>query len=248
MSPTEVRIPTADGVCPAWVFTPPGDGPWPAVIFYMDGLAIRPTLFDMGERLASNGYLVLLPDLFYRGGPYAPFDPATSRAPGPERDRRTQLMATTGNAAAARDTAAFLEFLAADRRVAGSKVGCAGYCMGGGMALTAAGTFPDRVAAAAAFHPGRLATDAPDSPHRLADRIRAKIYIAGADRDESFADDEKAVLGQALADAGVDFRLETYDGAHHGFTMADTAVYHPEAAERHWRELLALLEETLKRV
>jgi carboxymethylenebutenolidase len=166
-------------------------------------------------------------------------------APGPEREQRVKLMATTGNAAAARDTAAFLDFLDQDPRVAGPKVGCAGYCMGGGMALTAAGTFPGRIAAAAAFHPGRLATDAPDSPHRLADRIEAKVYIAGADHDESFPEAEKAALRQALSEAGVDFRLETYEGARHGFTMADTAVYDPEAAERHWRELLGLLAGTV---
>lgn len=246
MSATEIPIPTADGVCPAHVFAPPGDGPWPAVIFYMDGFAIRPTLFGMAERLAGNGYLVLLPDLFYRGGPYAPFAPATATAPGPERERRMKLMATTGNAASARDTAAFLDFLAAEPRAAGTRVGCTGYCMGGGMALTAAGTFPDRIAAAAAFHPGRLATDAPDSPHRLVGRIRAEVYIAGADRDDSFPDEEKAALRRALEEAGVDFRLETYEGARHGFTMADSPACHPEAAERHWRELLGLLEGALK--
>lgn len=246
MSRTDVQIETAEGVCPAWLFTPEGAaGAWPGVIFYMDGVAIRPALFAMADRLASHGYVVLLPDLFYRAGPWEPFDPATAFADGPERERRMKLMATTGNAPAARDTAAFLGFLANEPRVAGSKVGCTGYCMGGGMSLTAAGTYPDRIAAAAAFHGGRMATDAPDSPHRLAPLMKARIYVAGADQDAHFSDEEKARLDAALTAAGVEHVVETYPGARHGFTMPDLPVYDREAAERHWRELLALFAATL---
>jgi carboxymethylenebutenolidase len=245
MSRTDLQIETAEGVCPAWLFTPDTEGAWPGVIFYMDGVAIRPALFAMADRLAAHGYAVLLPDLFYRSGPWEPFDPATAFSPGPERERRMKLMATTGNAPAARDTAAFLDFLANEPRVAGAKVGCTGYCMGGGMALTAAGTYPDRIAAAAAFHGGRLATDAPDSPHLLAPRMKARIYVAGADQDVHFPAEEQARLDAALTAAGVDHVVETYPGALHGFTMPDLPVYDREAAERHWRELLALFAATV---
>jgi len=118
-------------------------------------------------------------------------------------------------------------------------IGITGYCMGGLMSLTAAGTYPDRVAAAASYHGGRLATDAPDSPHRLAPKMKARIYVAGAIEDQSFPDDMKARLEQALTDAGVDHKIETYP-AKHGWVLRDTPVYDAAAAERHWNTLLAL--------
>jgi carboxymethylenebutenolidase len=247
MSRTPVEIRTADGTCPASLFRPGGRGPWPAVIFFMDGPGIRPVLFEMGERLASHGYLVLLPDMFYRAGPYEPVDVKKMFA-DPERRAAhlSKYFASTSAARAAADTGSFLEFLDAQPDVLGRKVGCTGYCMGGGMALTAAGTYPERIAAAASFHGARLATDAADSPHRLAPRIQARVLVAGADQDQGFPPEQAARLEQALRDAKVDHRVEIWEGALHGWTMADVPVYKPDAAERHWRELIALFDATLK--
>jgi carboxymethylenebutenolidase len=117
--------------------------------------------------------------------------------------------------------------------------------MGGSMALAAAGTYPERIAAAASFHGGGLATDAPDSPHRLAPRIRATVYVAGAIEDPSFPDDMKQRLEEALTNAGVDHTLETYP-ARHGWVFRDTPVYDAAASERHWRALVELLDSALK--
>ncbi len=242
----QIDIRTRDGVCPASVFRPEGSGPWPAVIFYMDGLAIRPTLFDMGERLARLGYVVLLPDLFYRAGPYEALNPTTVFATGDARKAIGHLMATTNNEAAAQDTEAFLAYLDTRGDVAGKKVGTTGYCMGGGMSLTAAGTFPDRVAAAASFHGGNLASDSPMSPHLLAPKIKGVVYVAGADQDKSYPPEMAERLEKALADAKVDHRCEIYPGALHGWTMADFPVYNEAAAERHWHELAALFARTLQ--
>ncbi len=114
------------------------------------------------------------------------------------------------------------------------------------MSLTAAGTYPESIAATASFHGGRLATDALDSPHRLAPRIQSRVYVAGAIEDASFPDDMKARLDAALRDAGVDFEIETYP-ARHGWVFRDTPVYDADAAERHWRSLTALFDATLKR-
>jgi carboxymethylenebutenolidase len=241
-----VTIRTRDGACPAHVFTPAGEGPWPAAIIYMDALAIRPTLLDMGQRLADHGYVVLLPDLFYRHGPYEPLVPKDVFASPEARKVLAPLMASTDARRVAEDTAAFLAYLDGRADVAGGKVGVVGYCMGGAMALTVAATYPDRVAAAASFHGGNLATDAETSPHRLAPKIKARVYVAGADQDAHYPPEMAERLDRALTEAGVAHRCEIYRGALHGWTMADVPVFDAEAAERHWRELFRLFDETLR--
>jgi carboxymethylenebutenolidase len=240
----QVTIRTKDGECRTHVLTPDGAGPWPAVIIYMDALAIRPTLVEMAARLASAGYVVLLPDLFYRFGDYAPLDPKEVFA-GDFRTIIGPMMATTDNHKAAEDSEALLAYLDTRSDVAGRKIGVVGFCMGGGMALTVAGTFPDRVAAAASFHGGNLATDAATSPHLLAPKITAEVYVAGADNDGSYPLDMAARLEAALTEAGVNYRAEIYQGAAHGWMKPDFAIYDQEAAERGWRELFALFERNL---
>src|ERR1700728_5453852 len=169
MSYEQVSIRTHDGECPAYVFTPPGDSRHPAVIFYMDGLGIRATIFDMGQRLAEHGYVVLVPDLYYRFGPYEALDPKKVFASGDVRGAIGHLLGSTDNRRAGEDTEAFLAYLDSRADVAGSKVGTTGYCMGGAISLTAAGTYPDKIAAAASFHGGALATDSELRPHLLVD-------------------------------------------------------------------------------
>jgi len=247
MTQTEVKIPTPDGDARAYVFMPEGAGPWPAVIFYMDAPAIRPALFTMCERLASHGYYVLLPDMFWRAGPYEPIN--LKEAMKDEETRRAvfgKFMASTDPEKSTRDTGAFLAWLSNQIQVKGQKVGCTGYCMGGGLALRAAGHFPDRIVAAAAFHGGRLATDAPDSPHLLASKMKAKVYVAGADEDAGFPPEQADRLREALTAAGVDNEVTIYAGAKHGYAPPDMPVYDKDAAERHWREMLKLFDETLK--
>ena len=242
----KIDIRTRDGICPSYVYRPTAGSPWPAVLVYMDGLAIRPAMLELGERLAGYGYFVLLPDLFYRSGPYEPMDPHTVFS---DPEKRKVLMekyfalATPANIMS--DTGAFLDFIAAQPDVKPGRFGTTGYCMGGLMSLTAAGTYPDRIAATASYHGGRLATDAPDSPHSLAPRIQSRVYIAGAIEDASFPDDMKARLDKALGDAGVNYQIETYP-AKHGWVFRDTPVYDAEAAERHWRSLTALFDAALK--
>jgi carboxymethylenebutenolidase len=242
----QVSIRTGDGDCRAYVFTPPTGGAYPAAIFFMDGLGIRPTILAMGQRLADAGYVVLLPDLFYRAGPYEPLQAREVLASGDVRGAIGHLLATTDNRRAAEDTAAFLAYLDTRNDVRGRKVGTTGYCLGGAISLTAAGTYPDRIAAAASFHGGNLAADSELSPHHLADQITARVYVAGADRDDSYPPEMAARLEQALTVAGVDHRCEIYAGARHGFTMTDFPVYNEDAAERHWHELQALFDGSLE--
>ena len=245
MAYEEVSIRTADGDCPVHVLTPEGKGPWPAVIIYMDAGGIRPTLIDMGRRLAGNGYLVLVPDTFYRAGPYDLPTPKEMIASGDFMALIGPLMATTNPAKAAADTRYYLDYLDSRPDVKGAKIGTVGFCMGGGMAIAAAGTWSDRVAAAASYHGGRLATDDPSSPHLLAPKIEAELYIGVADNDASYPPDMAARFEKALDEAGVTYRSELYEGAAHGWMKPDFPIYDEAAAERGWREMLALFGRTL---
>jgi carboxymethylenebutenolidase len=243
-----VDLTTRDGVCPTLVFTPgSGQGPWPAAIMYMDAFGVRPVLVDMAQRLADLGYVVLLPDLFYRLVPYAPIDPQAIFASGDVRGALGPYMASTDNRRAAADTAALLAYLDGRGDVAGQKVGVTGYCMGGGIALTVAGTYPERIAAAASFHGGSLATDSDLSPHLLVSHIAGRVYVGAAHQDGSYPPAMGLRLCEALMEADVDHVHEWYANALHGWTMADFPIYQAEAAERHWDRLATLFAETLRR-
>jgi carboxymethylenebutenolidase len=248
MAHVQHTIETKDGRADAHAFTPrTGNGPWPGVLVFMDGRGLRPALFELGQRIADAGYYVLLPDLFYRAGHYeAPAPNAFSEDPEFRKRWFEKYIATVTPENARSDTRAFLDFIAAQPQVSGPQVGTTGYCLGGGLSLSAAGNFPDRVVAAASYHGGNLATDAAHSPHRLADKIKARVYVAGAIEDSSFPDEQKERLTRSLADAGVQARVETYEGARHGWVPVDSAVHNPAAAERHWQTLIGLLDEALK--
>lgn len=243
-----VDVPTDDGVADAYLTPLTGGHGRPAVLFLMDAFGPRPRLFEMADRIAARGYLVLAPNLFYRHGP-APVLPDLSELMKPENragllDQLRPLMQSLTLDLSRRDVAGYLDYLST---VAGSDapVATTGYCMGGTLSLRTAGWFPDRVTAAASFHGGNLATEADDSPHRRADRIRAELYFGHADADHSMPPEQIERLETALAAAGVRFRSEVYPGAAHGFTMADSAAYDEAATDRHWVELFALLDRLL---
>ena len=241
----QIDVKTVDGRLDCYLFTPAGEGPWPAVILYMDAFGIRPQLGEMAQRLASHGYFVVVPNLYYRSGEFEPFDPALVLSEGPERTRFKGMIQSINDTMVMRDTAAVIDMLDTQSAARADRIGVVGYCMGGGFALSAAGTFPDRVAAAASFHGGSLATDKVDSAHLLAHRMRGRIYVGVAEIDASFPREQQNRLEQALSKAGVDYTIETYRGAKHGFAVTGHLVYDRDASERHWRRLLGLLRETL---
>jgi len=248
MSRTDVTIPSPEGDIRAFVFKPDqGQGPWPTVLFIMDGLAIRPALFEMGERLASNGYYVLLPDMFWRVGPYEPMD---VKAVFSDEAKRKALfgkfLPSTNPTRSTADVGACLDWLDQQPQAKADRIGMIGYCMGGAICLRAAAAYPDRIAAVGAFHAGNVATDAPESPHLLAPQIKAKVLVAGADKDAGFDEAACARLDKAMKDAGVDAEVTIWRGALHGYAPKDTPVYNEAAAERHWREMLALFDTTLR--
>lgn len=243
-----IDIPTQDGTADAYLAHPDDGAPHPAVLLYMDAFGLRPHLKGMADRLASAGYTVLVPNVFYRSGraPLVELPDFINPAERPEiiASLRPAALSLTPEGAM-RDAAVYLDWLAASPLTTDGKVGVTGYCMGAGLALRTAGTHPDRVAAAAGFHGAHLATDAPDSPHLLADRITAELYFGHADQDSTNPADQIARLDKTLTTAGVRHRTEVYPGAHHGFTQADTAMYGAEATDRHWTALLELLGRTL---
>jgi carboxymethylenebutenolidase len=204
-------------------------------------------LFELGQRIASAGYFVILPDLFYRAGPFTPPDPvAFAQDAALRKQWQAKYISTVSKSNIRSDTEAFLDYLAHERDVSSLSIGTTGYCMGGGLSLSAAGNFPDRVVAAASYHGGNLATDDPESPHLLAPKIKAKVYVAGAVEDASFPDSQKRLLSDALAAAKVDHVVETYAGAKHGWVPTDSVVYDRAASDRHYQTLLALFERTLR--
>jgi len=228
-----------------YLHSPSTPGPFPTAIMYFDAFGIRPAMHDMAKRLASHGYLVVLPNVFYRSGSYAPFDHKSVWTDTAERERLMGLIKKAEASAVMRDTEALLDVLANEVPAANvSQVGCFGYCMGGRLAFYAAGALPSRVAAAGCFHGGHIANDDPDSPHRRADKIKARLYFGVADNDRSCTAESQAVLKQALDQAKVRYQLEVYP-AQHGFAVDDAAVYDKQAAEQHWDRLLALFKETL---
>ncbi|MBI1219475.1 MAG: dienelactone hydrolase family protein [Rhodobacteraceae bacterium] len=245
MTKRAIEITTADGTAPAGLFLPEGGpaGRKAGVILYMDAFGPRPTLDGMAERLAAAGYTVLVPDLFYRAGRYGPFDPLTAFANEGTRAQLMGLVQGTTQAMTEADTGAFLDALAAAG--ATGPVGTTGYCMGGARSLTAAAAYPDRVVAAASFHGGNLASDAPDSPHLRAAAIKGRVYVGCAGEDRSFPPEQSARLAQALREGGVDHIIENYLGMAHGWCVEDHSVYNATGAERHWKRLLTFFAETL---
>ena len=250
----DVRTP--DGTMDCYTFAPPpgaGSNPagtmrgtaWPVVIVYMDAFGIRDQLGEMAQRLASHGYYVVLPNLYYRTTAFTPFDREAVLVEGPERTRFRGMIESINGPMVMRDTAAVLDAIEGRPGVLPGPIGVVGYCMGGGYALTAAATFPDRVEAAASIHGGWLATDKPDSPHRLAGRMRAKVYVGAAAIDPTFSREQHDRLDAALRDAGLAYNIETYEGARHGFAVLGHLAYDHDAAERHWTRLLAFLGDAL---
>ncbi|NOK20379.1 dienelactone hydrolase family protein [Corallococcus carmarthensis] len=242
----DVDIKTADGVMDAKLFQPEGAGPWPAVIMIPDAFGIRPVFEDMALRLAKSGFVVLMPNVFYREAPSSKLDLQGSFADEAFRKRLYGLIGALTPERLKADAGAELDFLARQPFVKGPKAGVAGYCFSGGIAVRMGADFPDRIGAVASSHGGRLATDAPDSPHRLVGKVKAELYFGHADQDSSMNADAIRTLEAALKDAGLKYRSELYPGAQHGYTVPGSPAFNAEAAETHWSRLVDLFGRTLK--
>ena len=238
-------ITTPDGTCPVTFVTPAGPGPWPGIVMYPDAGGVRPAMQGMAERLAALGYAVLLPDVYYRHGAWAPFDMLAVFGDAAERTRLFTMMKAITPDVMAADARAFFDYLATRTEVTGTGFGTVGYCMGGRTSLAVAGLVPERVAAAMSFHGGGLAADDdPGSPHLLAERIQGAVYVGGAENDPSYTPEQSQTLDAALTAAGVQHIIEWYPAAH-GFAVTDNGPYDQQAAERHWQAMEAFFGDHL---
>ena len=245
MSRLDVQIPAPDGTANGSLHVPDGAGPWPGVLMIPDAGGLRDTFRDMGDRLAGLGYVTLIPDIYYRGGDWAPFDVNTLFTNRAERARMGGLASALTNDRITADARAYADFLLARPEVSGPAIGTTGYCLGGRLSLIAAAGLGTTVAAAASFHGGRLALPGdPASPHLLADRLTGTVYVAGAIEDGSFTAEQAELLDRALTGAGVDHTVEFYP-AHHGFAVPDNDTYDAGAAARHWDALQHLYQARL---
>lgn len=256
MTHETVTLSTDDGPCVCALFRPAGAGPFPPVIFLHDGFGPRDSQYAMAARMAAWGYVVALPDLFHRVGSILqlvepPASEVKSLAPRviaePElrqRFRERFFASATRAEHLERDVGATLAYLAQRADVRPGRTGVVGYCLGGHAALRVAAGFGERIAALACVHGGSIATDAPDSPHLGASRIKARVLVVGATDDPSFSDDVKSKLSSAFQAAGLSYELEQYP-ARHGFSVSDMPTYDKAAAERHYDALARLFAGTL---
>ena len=256
MPTATVDLAAPSGTCKTQIFTPAGPGPWPAVILCFDAGGQRPSMSLIAERITKSGYMVAIPDLFYRAG--SPFD---LLPPGSPHDFNAFVAIFSDDALRAKffttyyapaidydnlrgDIGTLLDHLKARPDVRGG-IGTTGYCMGGNVSLRIATLFGDRIAATAVFHGGGLATPTPDSPHLRAGGIKSRVYVAGAIEDQSFTDEAKQLLETALIEAHVVHTIETYP-AKHGFAVTDHSVYDAACAERHFVAMDTLFAATLR--
>ncbi|WP_304218035.1 dienelactone hydrolase family protein [Phenylobacterium aquaticum] len=243
---SDVTIKTADGSCDAALFHPAGKGAWPAVLIWPDALGLRPEFRAMGKRLAAEGYVVLVPNPFYRSRPAPVFTGPFDFANADDRAKLALIRAPLTPDAVTRDAVAFVAFLDAQKVTnRKAKAGVQGYCMGGPMTMQTAAALPARIGAGGSFHGGGLVTAAPDSPHLLVPKIKARFYFGVAMNDDQRQPDAKDQLKAAFAAANVPAKIEVYDGALHGWCVPGSAVYNPASAERAWGELLALYKAGL---
>jgi carboxymethylenebutenolidase len=236
-------IATADGAMNSFVVHPEEGGPFPVVLFYMDAPGKREELHDMARRIAAVGYFVVLPNLYYRRSR----DYSLKERTEPAMAEMFTYMAALDAATTRCDTEALLRYVDAQREADGRRIAAVGYCMSGPLVMWAAAAFPDRLRSIASIHGANMATDRPDSPHRIASQIRCESYFACAEIDKWAPPADIAQLQAALEAAGTPHRIEWYPKVEHGFVFPTrTAVYDRAAAERHWERLFALFDRTLR--
>ncbi len=238
----DIDIATADGAMNSFVVHPDEGGPFPVVFFFMDAPGKREELHDMARRLASVGYFVVLPNLYYR------------RARDFFLKERTEAamavmfahMATLDSATTATDTLALLEFVDGQPQADGGRIGAVGYCMSGSIMMWAAAAFPERLRCIASIHGANMATDKADSPHRIAGQLRCESYFACAEIDKWAPPADILKLQSALEAGGVPHRIEWYPAVEHGFVFPLRAgAYDRTAAERHWERVFSLFARRL---
>ncbi len=234
-----IEVPTPDGVMTTFVFHPEHDGPHPVVLYLMDAPSIRPALRDMASRLATAGYYVMLPYLFYRGGPFREFGQSDE-----DMHARQELMGTITPTNIVGDAEALLAMADADDAARPGDVGAVGFCMSGGLVISLARALPERVAAVASIHGAWMVRDSADSPHRDLDTVRAEVHMAWVDPDPTAPAETMPMMTDALDAAGVRYTLDVVTTAVHGFAPPGDR-YDRAASELHWERVHSLFRRNL---
>ena len=237
-------IATAEGAMNSFVVHPEEGGPHPVVLFYMDAPGKREELHDMARRLASVGYCVVLPNLYYR----RTRDFWLTARTEPLMAMMFEHMHSLTNAMVVEDTRAICKFLTTQPHADASRIGAVGYCMSGPFVMAAAAALPDQIKAIASIHGANLVTDRDDSAHLMAPHIRCESYFACAETDRWASKETVDTLEAALVAGRTPHRIEWYPGTEHGFVFPRReGVYHQAGAERHWERLLDLFRRTLQK-
>jgi len=243
----DVNVPMTSGVSDSALFYPKGNGPWPAVLVWTDILGLRPVFREMGRRLAAEGFVVLVPNPFYRNAKAPVVDGSFDFSKPEDRAKVMPLAAALTAEANISDAKSYTDFLEqqpqTDKK---KKMGVQGYCMGGPLTFRTAATVPDRIGAAATFHGGGLVTDKSDSPHLLIPKMKAEVLCCVADNDDKRDPAAKDKLKEAFAAAHLKATVEVFDGCNHGWTVRGSQVYNETGAERAWAELTELYKRNLK--
>lgn len=242
MAEFETTIATSEGAMGTFIVHPDNNTAAPVVVFLMDAPGKRDLLRDMARRIASNGYYVMLPNLYYRSTPAFQLEFSSKES----FQRMVELMGNLGNKAVARDVGMLLDHAGADAAADATRVGGVGYCMSGPFAIWAAAEFPDVVRAAASFYGVRLHVESPDSPHTRLGEIAGELYVGAAEHDDYVPLDMIDRFEAAMQDSGVAGRVERYWGTHHGFAFDDRPAYNSSADDRHWAALLDLFARNLQ--
>ncbi|MDY7101610.1 MAG: dienelactone hydrolase family protein [Actinomycetota bacterium] len=235
----EIDVTTPDGVMKTFIKHPTHGGPHPVVLYLMDAPSIRPALHDMATRLASAGYYVMMPYLFYRGGPFREFGMSDE-----DMHARRELMGTVTPTNIVPDAEALLAVAADDDAAAGGKIGAVGFCMSGGLTIALGKAMPDRMAAAASIHGAWLVRDSDDSPHLGLEKMNAEAYFAWCDNDDTAPVDTLETMRKAMEAAGVTHTIDFIETAVHGFAPAGPR-YDRDASELHWERVHSLLRRNL---
>jgi carboxymethylenebutenolidase len=236
----ELDVTTPEGEMKTFVFHPQYEGPHPVVLYLMDAPSIRPALEDMASRLASAGYYVMLPYLFYRGGPFRQLGKSDE-----DMHARRELMATVTPNNIVSDAEALLAVADDDEAAADGKIGAVGFCMSGGLVISLARAMPERVAAVASIHGAWLVRDTPDSPHLGLDSVKAEVYLGWCDNDPTAPPEHVPVMREALEAAGVTYTLDWLTDALHGYAPPGGERYDRAASELHWERVHALFRRRL---
>ncbi|WP_428487567.1 dienelactone hydrolase family protein [Rhodopila sp.] len=238
-------ITTRAGTMETFICHPERNGAHPAVLMLMDAPGIREELYDMARRLATVGYYVVLPNLYYRAGRDTKFGPEVTTKGSTEQARMRAVRTRMTIPPVMEDIADMLAFLESQPGAKAGPVGTHGYCMSGPYCLAAAARYPDRIAAAASFYGTWLVSENAESPHLNLAKAKGELYIACAEHDELAPLPMVAELKALLEKSGNRGELEMYQGVHHGFAFPQRWCYDRPAAERHWERLIALYRRCL---